>query len=80
MFGIDYNYRIKMLYNDGHTEVEDNSFLLSMVEYIGEKYQKNDKEDYKYYWIYIDITIKIFGIKAIRRGILLKEWGQYDEV
>jgi hypothetical protein len=80
MFGIDWNYRITMLYNDGYTKVEDKSFSLSMIEYIGEKYQKNDREDYKRYWIYIDIIIKVFGIKVIKRTILLKEWGQYDEV
>ena len=80
MFKIDYNYRIKMLYNNGYTEVEDNSPLLSMVEYIGEKYQKNNKEDNKYYWIYMDIVVKVFGVKVTKRTVCLREWGQYDEV
>lgn len=80
MFKVEYSYRIKMLYNDGYTEVERDSCMLSMVEYIGEQYQKNDSVDYKYYWIYLDVIIKVFGIKIATKHIRLKEWGQYDEV
>lgn len=79
MLKIHYNYKIKMLYNEGNTEIIKERPLLSSVEYIAEMYQQNEKEDCKYYWIYIEIIVKFLGIKVAKRTICLKEWGQYDE-
>ena len=77
---IQHNYKIKMFYNDGNTEIVKERPTLYSVEYIGETYSKNNNIDYKYYIIYIVIKVKLFGITILKRDIRLKEWGQYDEV
>jgi hypothetical protein len=80
MFKINYTYKIKMLYNDGNTEAIRNVVSLESAEHIAERYTKNENTDYKYYWIYLEIQVKIFGITIAKRNVTLKEWGQYDEV
>ena len=80
MLKIRDNFRVRMFYNDGNTEINRTEILLSGAEYIAAQYAKNDKIDCKYYIIYHDITIKLFGITIAKRSFRLKEWGQYDEV
>jgi hypothetical protein len=80
MFKINHTYKVKMLYNDGNTEVVKDALFLSGAEYITEQYTENKNVDYKYYWIYLEIQVKFFGITVAKRKIRLKEWGQYDEV
>jgi hypothetical protein len=80
MFKINYNYKVKMLYNDGNTPVIKNALSVYGAEYIAERYAKNKNVDYKYYWIYLEIQVKFFGITIAKRNAPLKEWGQYDEV
>jgi hypothetical protein len=80
MLKIKDNFRVKMWYNDGNTEINKNALFLSGAEYIAEQYSKNEKIDYKYYIIYHDITVKFLGITVAKRSYRLKEWGQYDEV
>jgi hypothetical protein len=79
MFRIKYTYKVKMLYNDGNTAVIKEGPFLSCVKDIANKYKKNDKEDFKYYWIYIEVKTKLFGFTVDTRHIYLEEWGQYDE-
>lgn len=80
MLKIQGQYRVKMFYNDGNTEINKTAIFLSGAEYIADKYSKNDKIDYKYYIIYHDVTVKFLGITIAKRSFRLKEWGQYDEV
>ena len=80
MFKIKHTYKVKMLYNDGNTEVIRNALSLYGAEYIAEQYAENKNVDYKYYWIYLEIQVKFFGITIAKRNVHLKEWGQYDEV
>ena len=80
MLKIKENFRVKMFYNDGNTEINRTTLFFSGAEYIAEQYAKNNKIDNKYYIIYHDITVKLLGITIAKRSYILKEWGQYDEV
>ncbi len=80
MFKFDYTYKIKMLYNDGNTEVIKEAPFLSYVQFIADEYKKNDKIDCKYYWIYVEVIEKFFGFTVAKKKIYVDEWGQYDEL
>lgn len=79
MFKIINEFRIKMWYNDGNTEINKTTLFFSGAEFIAEEYSKKETIDYKYYIIYCDITVKLFGIVLAKSSIKIKEWGQYDE-